>query len=618
MDNFEKNSALFEHRNPRAAALLSCVDPSFWQPCQTVRGEPNLQKATVFLHSQKGALDEACRWVDTLHSSDIDVLVVFGVGLGYIRQALSGWLSEKPHRKLVFLEDDLGILFRFLQVDSAYELLSDPQVHLYYLEESAEGVEVLKGLSWATFGKKMEFVASPSYALLRREQFERIKERLLFEQSDIHAVCDEYTNYGISYFRNFWRNLFLLDGSRVGNGLKGQFAGMPAIVVAAGPSLQGQMDLLMSARSKAILFAGGSAVNALTEAGVMPHFGIGIDPNPLQYMRLRQNLALQVPFFYRSRMLHEACALIPGDRLYLRGGDGYGIAEYFERVGKISGTVLGGGHSVANFGIEIAYALGCSPIILVGFDLAYGASLERYAPGIEESHPSSKRAGLEDEVIDWKTADGRVVQTAWKWIQEGQWIEEFTKKHGKKRFINATSGGLGISGISQMSLAEVAEKYLARSYDVDALVHQAVQETTVCQLPYKRLLQKMAKMYDSLSHCITALDAILRYVSDAQLEVAIEEVPEVLLLQEQLHKEAAFGAILEVFDRMKTKFDFYAKEFYPSSKVELELFGKRHFFLKEVCIVNQTIIHKAVIEQQARGMDISFFRPKTAKGALYA
>lgn len=617
---FEKNVALFEFKNARAAALLSCVDPQFLEPCYTEKGEDNLKRHNTYLHSQKGAYLEAVNWAKKVPLTDVDVLVVYGVGLGYAYQALKGWLNESASRKLLILEDDLGIIFRFLEKEAAHVLLSDSQVQLYYIEDSLDGAEVLKGISWATFNKKMHIVAVSHYQETRQEVFEEIKARLLYEQSDIHAVCDEYTNYGISYFRNFWRNIFLLDGSCLANNLKGQFRAIPAIVVAAGPSLKTNIEELKQLHGRALVFSGGSSVNALTEAGIMPHFGGGIDPNPLQYMRLRQNLALQVPFFYRSRMLHEAASLISGDRLYLRGGDGYNIATYFEKKAKISGPVLGGGHSIANFGIEIAYALGCSPIILVGFDLAYGEQKQRYAPGVEESHPSNIRQGIDDESVVWKDSTGKSLHTAWKWILEGQWIEEFAKKHGKKRFINATQAGLGIQGIAHMSLKEAVDRYCKRSYDLDALVHTAIQQAGVCTVSHDTLFTGMAKIFDSLSSCIGFLDTLLEHIGATRINhkstaVPFLEKPDTILLLQKLENQLAFKYILEVFDRMKTKLDFYTLQFHLNAnsseqekqKLELDLLGGHYYFLKEVCIVNQALIGKSIQEQQSLGHTTSAF-----------
>jgi hypothetical protein len=625
---FERNARYFEFKNSRGSALLSCVDTRRYKLCKTQLQEPNLEIDGKCLHDQNGAFQEAQKWVDSLSLSEAEVVTIFGLGLGYSYYALRDWLDSGRNRQLIFLEDDLAVISCFLETELAEKLLKDCRVHLYFIEDSEEGLEVLKGISWAVFKKEMIIVAMPYYAKWRNNVFVEVKARLLYEASDIHAVLDEYLAYGVSYFRNFWRNLFLLPGSHLGNKLFGAFRGIPAIIVAAGPSLSSHFDQLKDLRDKALIFSGGSSTNALIDAGVLPHFGGGIDPNPLQYMRLRQGLAFQLPFFYRSRLLHEAANLITGPRLYLRGGDGYNISDYFERKAKMSGKVLGGGHSIANFEIEIAHALGCSPVILVGFDLAYGTNLERYARGVEENHPSNVRSDekRQEEIIAWKDRLGKPIQTEWKWVLEGKWIEEFTGKHKRRTFINATDGGLGIDGIKHMSLEDAAKSYLQRSYDLDALVHTTVQEAGVCSITQSALLKSMAEMFDSITRSIASIDAILGYIQHGyqagqkkKKGIHPLETADAVMQLSSLQSEKAFEYILDVFHRMRTKLDYYALQFaiHPDQKeevryqFELEMLERHYHFLKEVGIINQALIVQVVLAEQLKGVDITAFCPKT-------
>ncbi|MCE5293073.1 MAG: DUF115 domain-containing protein, partial [Chlamydiales bacterium] len=392
-DTFENNLHKFALKNPRGSILLAFVDAG--SLCVTEDAQ------------------EAIDWVQTLNLDGVEYIAVFGLGMGYGYDALKTWLEGDSSRRLIFLEDDLRVLLLFLESDRAKDLLDDPQVHIYYTEDSQDGLEVLQNLAWSAYGKNMLITCMPFYQAERKKTFDDITARLQYETSDIHIVLDEYMTHGVSFFRNFWKNLFLLPGSYKGNKLQGAFKGIPAIVVAAGPSLEQHLPELKELRDKALIFSGGSSVNALLDAQILPHFGAGIDPNPTQYLRFRQALAFQVPFFYRNRLLTESAELIQGPRLYLKGGDGYNISDWFEKKCKITGSIIGGGHSVANFIIEIAHSLGCSPIILVGYDLSYGKDQQLYAPGVED--PQVTAARDENEPITWQDKAGKTIKTAWKW-----------------------------------------------------------------------------------------------------------------------------------------------------------------------------------------------------------
>jgi hypothetical protein len=622
---FEANVQLFARENPRAAVFLSTINADGLKIITTVRGERNLcdvrSGKELFFHHIAGAKNESDAWAKNLNLEGISVIIVLGIGIGYAYQSLEAWLQQESSRSLIFLEYDLAVLSVFFETTFAKELLFDPQVHLYFLEDSEAGVEVLQAIAWATYSKKSTFAALPFYEQSQRALFAEIRSRFLYEAAEIHAVVDEYVVYGIPFLRNFWKNLFLLPGSRCAEGLKGQFRGIPAIVVAAGPSLGTQLALLRELKNHALILSGGSAVNALAHASIIPHFIAGIDPNPTQYLRVREQSVFQVPFFFRTRIFHEALGLITAPRLYFRGGDGYNISDWIERRLHIPGKILGGGHSVANFCIEIAHYLGCYPIILVGFDLAYGDDGAHYAPGVESSR--GREEEQLEEPIQWRREDGIFIQTQWKWLVEASWIEDFAKKQCRwQKLINATPRGMRLQGIIHMGLQEIAQNMLRQSFDVKGLLHTHLEELTIISCKEASLLKWMGQMYDSLFCALQYLDVMSCYIEKAkkkpqrQLEHPWQEATEVVCSRQSLEREPAFHYILEVFDRMRTKLDFYVRQFHahPARSLrergafELELGAQHILFLKEVATVNQMLIVREV-KSASRG-DIQAFCPK--------
>lgn len=77
-----------------------------------------------------GDLQESQKWKSTLPLDQIDILYVYGLGLGHYASVLKEWLQEKTSRHLVFLEDDLAALEAFSQMPHAKEILDHPQIHL--------------------------------------------------------------------------------------------------------------------------------------------------------------------------------------------------------------------------------------------------------------------------------------------------------------------------------------------------------------------------------------------------------------------------------------------------------------------------------------------------------
>jgi hypothetical protein len=549
--------------------------------------------------------------VGSIPLEGIQMLVIYGIGVGYAYQALLPWLRKDPNHRLVFLEDDIRVIGRFLEQKNAHELLCDSQTHLYYIEDNAEGLQVLQGVAWACLKRKAHIEALPFYARQKEEVFSDIKKSFLFQASDIHATCDEYIGFGLPFYCNFWRNLFFMPESLQAKGLYGAFKGYPAIVVAAGPSLAAQYERLQEVRDRAVIFAGGSSINALYEGGVFPHFGASIDPNPTQYMRLRQALSFQLPYFYRHRMFHEAGKMITGPKLYLRGGDGYNTPEWIEKKAGMKGRILGGGHSVSNFCIEIAYALGCSPIILVGFDLSYGDDLSIYPLGVDE------QAVAQEEVVDWEGFDGKPLKTSWKWVVEAKWIEDFKRRRPRAKIVNATHQGMRLYGVRHRDLDACIEQYLTKQYDMDALVHRAIQQLPRLPLSTEKLLDLLSKMYDSLQTSIAHIEKLVYTLKNSSEDC--RETPSFIEELSFLHQLDAYQYLLEVFDRMRTKQDYYTLQFSLSplqpekfrEHLEKNLMADRLLFLKKVAMANQALLVLSVAEQQSKGHSIASFAPKS-------
>ena len=286
---FERNIECFAITQPTIAYRLPYHRPDDVIPCQTSCGEPNLEikgdGGHYFLHSPAGALAETKQWFAALALENVEVLYLIGAGMGYGYEAAKEWLKQDPKRHLVLLEDSLSVLYYLLQTPVGAALLSDSQVSLRYSQNLASDQALSDWLCWDFIAKPFAVAALPSIWRHRQELVVELNNKLMYDHHRFNEVVDEYLDHGVSYFRNFYRNLLQLPRSYFGNGLFGCFKQVPAIICGAGPSLGKVLPLLQEMNGRALVFAGGSAINALNAAGLQPHFGVGVDPNSYQYQR---------------------------------------------------------------------------------------------------------------------------------------------------------------------------------------------------------------------------------------------------------------------------------------------------------------------------------------------
>lgn len=623
-ESFHSNIQKWSTVNPKKAIMLQYHDDRTLELCKSEDGSLNLKKNIAgkecFYHDVKDPLDEAKRWFSSLDLRRGTVIYVYGVGLGYYYDAAKEWLHGNPGRSIIFLEDDLGVLYNFFHTERATEVLKDPQALVFYFDDLKDEEGIFEELYWDFVLTQMEISALKAYQDRKNEKYVDLKHKIVHDAAIKNALVEEYLRYGIPFFRNFYPNMLLLGESWQGSKLFGKFENVPAIICGAGPSLEKNIHLLPEYLDKAIVFGGGSALNALSSRGILPHFGIGIDPNPTQEYRLSSNKSYEVPFFYRNRLHVEAFKLIHGPRLYIPGAGGYEISEWFDEKFDLLKDLnwIDEGHNVVNFGVELAYNLGCNPIIFIGVDLAY-TEMQSYASGIVDNTTVKKEDILATDDFDTsallkKDIYGEPIYTLWKWIAESEWVGEYAKSHPEIEIINATEGGLGMPGIINLPLKEVAKNYFKRTYDLQSRVRGEIFNSAMPNVTNDNVIEVTNELLESLKRAVDNIDIL---IEDAvRFKTLLEEtqsIPEVkqsglaALAEIELEEEPAYEHLVGVFNLVYSRMlnkevqrlhtDNDPSEEWRSQSGKCDVNIKRLKFMRDVASINAEIINRAVEER---------------------
>lgn len=620
LPNLKKNLQILQETNPPLAHQLALHDPSELEFCWTEEKELNLKRTyenkTYYYHSSISAQKEAQVWFDSLDLHLATTVFVYGIGLGYAYEAAKGWLIQHPHHALVFLEEDLSVLFRLCETELGWQLLKDHQVQVIFLRDHHSNKVIVNELTWTYFDTPYIISSLQLYQEVNPQGFLDIENEIHYKFEQKKVVVDEYLNFGIVFFRNFYPNLLELPKAYWGNGLFNCFSQVPAIICGAGPSLNKNIHLLSQLKEHALIFAGGSALNALIPQEIIPHFGVAIDPNIHQYSRVAATQQYKVPFFYHNRLFHKALTAITGPLLFLNGEGGYNVPDWFEDQLKIEGEKLDGGHNVVNFSLQIARALGCNPIIIVGTDLAF-TNDEYYAKGIA-SHLNLTKEEVnihnpEVPVVLREDIYGQPIQTLWKWISEAEWISDFAELNPELTVINCTEGGLGFKGIPNHSLQEIIDKFFQEPRTEIAKIHEIIQRNSLSHITTEKIIELLNELKESLTHCILLLSKLVEEID--QLTQDLEQGHPIAselyslnmsLIQSDLESQVAYPYLLEIFsqifihlhhrplqDLQSTKRDLSEKK-RAIGKLELE--KQRFIFLRDVSRVNREMIQYTIDE----------------------
>ncbi|MBF0293479.1 MAG: motility associated factor glycosyltransferase family protein [Nitrospinae bacterium] len=283
--------------------------------------------------------------------------------------------------------------------------------------------------------------------------FAEVKNRLAELMAMGKQNTDTLAILGAEWRKNILENLPAIVKSPPVSSLFGKFAGVPAIIVAAGPSLDKNIRLLSSLANSAIIIAVDTAVRSLLLAGVEPHIVVALDSQMENYRHLA-GVKLPNSLYALNPVVNP---LIVKERRGPMVFTGYTepLFEWVETVIGERGSVRTGG-SVATSAFDLAMKMGCSPVIFIGQDLCYSATAT-HADGTMQTAASGLAPGKTAGVFPAINIFGEQVLTNHKMESWRRWFELLIPSSPAPA-LNATEGGVKIAGAQTVSLAEAVAR----------------------------------------------------------------------------------------------------------------------------------------------------------------
>ncbi|MFQ5449885.1 MAG: motility associated factor glycosyltransferase family protein [Nitrospinaceae bacterium] len=476
-DTLQKNLSLLETKDPHLVARLKSFRPSGRYHAGPSRGGPpslsrELPDGTrKILHSTYDPVREAGRFIDSCQPRNASNFIVLGLGLGY--HVLELIKRAAPSARIAILERDLEPVHLAMSHNDFSTVLNHPGVSFHIgvrgseLERALERGQIEFALNgYVPIGFKPLMDLDPGYY---GELLQKLKNLFLENRIDGNTQAA----FSKSFYRNIldnWPHILSSPGIR---SLENKGAGIPAILVSAGPSLDKNVGLLRGAVDKAVIITVATALKPVLECGIQPDFVVALDPDDSTVRAfgvdpLPENLWLVfdpgiprvIPDHFRNNKL------VMESGVYLSQW----IAEHHEEKGNLAKTF-----SVAHAAFLFAMSLGCGPVILVGQDLAFTRhrlhcsgsfhnqmhqdliSTEQTIPTLDrkkyQRYSPSLTSGLD--------VFGRVTMTT---LALEMYKNRFAGEIRQGCHVyNATEGGVPIPGIENLSLRDVLHSCCRRN-----------------------------------------------------------------------------------------------------------------------------------------------------------
>ncbi|MDI6710299.1 MAG: DUF115 domain-containing protein [Thermoanaerobacterales bacterium] len=234
------------------------------------------------------------------------------------------------------------------------------------------------------------------------------------------------------------------------------FKGKPAVIVAAGPSLNKNICLLAEAKNKSAVICVGTALRAMLAEGLHPDFVVTLDPMEANY-RLFTGLDPTEAFLCYEPQTHPRIPPLFAKRRFVFNSFGNPLQLWLSSLYGSKGYVEPGGSvAIAAFGIGLI--LGCNPIVFVGQDLAYTGGFSHAAGTVYEGRRVQALEGRLDH-LEVPAINGGKVWTSRAMHGFLVRFEELFALHNDRLIIDATEGGALKRGTKVMTFREALDTY---------------------------------------------------------------------------------------------------------------------------------------------------------------
>ena len=398
-------------------------------------------------------------WLSTSLPPNPGTVVLIGAGTG---QGLGALLDRESELRAVVLEPD----------PRAAESL---RTHLANRPETASRVAILSGPTYADGADVADRFTDVGRApVLVEPSLERSHPREVARARNIIAALARRADE-VNGTRRVTAGRCLLqtlaNAPRLAREsdidvIGGLMGGLPAVIVAAGPSLDENVRELAPLVDRAVIIACDTAARPLVHHGIEPHFIVATESSRANVGHLAA-LPVGESWLVAEGSLHPSALASFAHRTFYFATSDHEPWPWLTSLG-LPRTLLAASDSVLTAAYAFATHVGCNPIVFAGTDLAFTSGRPYCRGTVFESQWATWAGGGTPLEEVWRTlvdgwpetwapdVRGTDVRTAPHLVALKRWVLTNIARARHARVVNATQAGiLHGPGIDQGSLAAV-------------------------------------------------------------------------------------------------------------------------------------------------------------------
>ncbi|ATF15926.1 motility associated factor glycosyltransferase family protein [Brevibacillus sp. HB1.4B] len=493
----------------------------------------------------------------------------YGIGLGY---HVEEFIRTNPEVTFSIYEPNLEVFYGLLSHKKISDLANKHTKNIFVGEDKSSLSQNLQNFI-NSVNEEVIFVILPSYERIFKEQtiqfIEEFRDKVFNKRAGIAA-------------NNFYEKWIPINGiinlpttfktPNILHELPQEFKGKPAILVAAGPSLDYEYENLRYIKDNglAYIFSVGSSINSLIENNIYPDAACSYDGSPENHLIFKKVVELgitNIPLIYGSIVGYETIRQYPGQLLnFLVGRDVLAPLLLKREDGKKLDYV-DNSKSIAIITLQMLYKLGFNMVVLVGQNLAY--SKDRwYSKGVEFYGEISEQQ-KKDAIVVKDVEDNDIYTNRGLDVFRKE-MEFYVNQYHDLEVINTTKGGAKIAGTSYQPLEQVIAERLTKKQIVNEnwLTKKEINfDSGYFEKQFEWILEQQLKLENSYDLLEDTLEEMKKAVSSKNLKKLDRLFTEfdrlfdklqdnkVYLLLIQSMNTNTFETILKMFQELRFKKD---------------------------------------------------------------
>lgn len=394
------------------------------------------------LNNPREAIRKFCNENIKYEMKNNDIIIGFGIGLGYILDEL----FNKYSSKIFIYEPDLMLLHFVLSNVEMSEFLASGRVFI-----TNDLDELIAKLASTYITKdKVEIVYLQNYAVVKNKELLMLTQKVLDTCKSKMIDINTITKFSRRWLINSIENITKINNETAYmlSDLDNKFIGQTALIAAAGPSLKDNINQIKENRNKFVIFAVNKAVKYLIENGVNPDFIVCLDAGNMNKTLEGTDEALKNSCCIMDIRTDKTLLNKPFRKFFINFSETDAlmkkIAKYnnFLKFNEVGGTA-------STFALASAVKMGFSKVVFAGLDLAFKDNIV-YTSGETMNRISQEQIVVDNvkkNLVQVRSVDGKMVYTREDYETFIHHFETLIKELHYTEIYNLSTFGAYINGI---------------------------------------------------------------------------------------------------------------------------------------------------------------------------